>query len=69
MKKIIILAGTREEFERYLDSMGMTDSEAVYGFDMERIQGFEASKVEVIGTFWQRKNANKLFELANTRVR
>lgn len=69
MKKIIVLAGSRQQFEKYLDDKGLTDSEAVYGYDSHRLMGVEASKVEVIGTFWERNDAPGLKELADTRVR
>jgi len=69
MKKIIVLAGSREQFEDYLANNGLTDSEAIYGYLPERIYGIEASKVEIIGTFWDRKDAGKLYELALSRVK
>jgi hypothetical protein len=68
-KRIIVLAGTRQQFENYLAENGLTDSEAVYGYEPERIYGITASKVEVVGTFWERKDAGKLYELANSRIR
>jgi hypothetical protein len=67
-KKIIVLAGNREQFERYLADNGLTDSEAVYGFEPDRIYGIRASKVEIIGTFWERKDASKLKEVADSRI-
>lgn len=69
MKKIIILAGNRQQFEDYLEDNGLTDSQAVYGYEPDRILGIEASWVEVIGTFWERKDAVELRNLALTRVR
>lgn len=68
MNKIIVLAGSREQFERYLDENGLTDSEAVYGYEPIRIMGIKASRVEVVGTFWERKDATKLKELADSRI-
>ena len=67
-KKIIILAGSREQFENYLDENGLTDSDAVYGYEPIRLYGIRASKIEVIGTFWERKDASKLKEVADSRV-
>ena len=69
MKKTIILAGNREQFERYLDNFGKTDSECVYGYSPEAIYGVEATNVVVTGTFWDRKDAHKLKELADSRIR
>lgn len=68
MKKIIILAGNREQFEKYLNENGFTDSEAIYGYRPENIMGIQASKVEIVGTFWKKKNASELQKLANTRI-
>lgn len=69
MRKIIVLAGSRIEFEGYLNSMGMTDNEALYGYMPDVMAGVEASKVEIIGTFWDRKDANKLKEFAESRIK
>lgn len=66
--KIIVLAGSREQFEMYLGENGLTDSEAVYGHSADRIQGIHASKVVVIGTFWERKDASHLKEIADSRI-
>lgn len=68
MSKIIVLAGNREQFERYLSEQGLTDSEAVYGYEPHSILGIRANKVVEIGTFWETKNANKLWTLAQSRV-
>ena len=62
------MAGNREQFEHYLADNGLTDSEAVYGFEPDRIYGIRVSKVEVIGTFWERKDASKLKEVADSRI-
>ena len=69
MKKIIVLAGNRREFEFFLDYNGMTDSEAVYGYCPEIMAGIEANIVEITGTFWDLKNAGKLEEYARSRIR
>ena len=69
MKKIIVLAGSREQFERYLDSNGLTDLEAVYGWCPEVMAGIEAYRIEIIGTFWDKPNAGKLKEFAEIRTK
>lgn len=69
MKKIIVLAGNREQFERYLDENGMTDSEAIHGYCAEVLYGIEASKIVEVGTFYERKDCHELKELALTRIR
>lgn len=68
MNKIIVLAGSRKQFEDYLNKNSLTDSEAVYGCEPQRLFGIRASKVEVVGTFWERNDAARLKELADTRV-
>lgn len=68
-KKIIVLAGTHQQFEEWLNENGMTDSQAVYGYHPDRIRGIQASKVVTTGTFWERKDAGDLEELALTRIR
>lgn len=67
-KKIIVLAGSREQFERYLDENGLTDSQAVYGWCAERILGIQASKVEKIGTWYEVKDHHELERLAESRI-
>lgn len=69
MKKIIVLAGSMQQFENYLDENGLTDSEAVYGFEPEIIYQIEASRVETVGTFFERKDASELYRLAQSRIR
>lgn len=69
MEKIIVLAGSRIEFEEYLNRNGLTDTEAVYGLEPNRIAGIIASKVEVVGTFWERKDAGELLVFAESRIR
>lgn len=69
MKKIIVLAGSRQQFEEYLAENGLTDSEAVYGYHPERMMGIEASKVVEIGTFYERNDRYELRKLADSRIR
>lgn len=68
-KKIIVLAGSRIQFEDYLDDKGLTDTEAIYGYCADIIRGIEARRVEIIGTFWDRKDASELKREADARVR
>ena len=68
MEKIIVLAGSREQFERYLADNGLTDSEAIYGWSPERILAVRASKIVEVGTFYEKPDAHELRELANTRI-
>jgi len=43
-EKIIVLAGSREQFENYLEENGLTDSDAIYGYEPLRLYGIRASK-------------------------
>lgn len=67
-EKIIVLAGNRRQFEKYLDENGLTDSEAMFGWNPCILQGVKAKKIEIIGTFWEREDAGKLKELADSRL-
>ena len=69
MKKIIVLAGNREQFERYLDDNGLTDTEAVYGYARDVMLGIEASIVVKVGTWYKKKKAYELEQEAKSRVR
>ena len=69
MQKVLILAGNREQYEQWLADNGRTRQTAFYCYDKERIIGVEVSSVLTIGTFWERKDAYELFQLAQTRIR
>lgn len=69
MKQFIVLAGSRREFEQFLDEQGLTDSEALYGYEPDVMAGVETEKVVEIGSFKERKDASKLREFADTRIR
>jgi hypothetical protein len=69
MTKIIVLAGSREEFEQYLDDHGLTDSQALYGWSPDVMAAIRASGVVETGTFYERKDAWDLRQFALSRVR
>lgn len=69
MQKILILAGHREQYEQWLADNGHTSQTAFHGYDQERIISVEVTSVLTVGTFWERKDAHKLFQLAQTRIR
>ena len=68
-KKIIVLAGNRMQFERYLDENGLTDSEAIYGWCADVLRGVIASKVVEYGTYYEKADAFELKREAKSRVR
>lgn len=69
MKPIAILAGTRNEYEAWLDANGHTSKTAVHCFTREIIQSHEFNRIEEVGTFWKRKDARDLYQTAMTHVR
>lgn len=66
---ICILAGSREQYERWLDENGHTSRTAVYGYDRPRIESTEFSRVEIVGSFWERRDAGELLRAARSRER
>ncbi len=68
-KPICILAGSRKEYEQWLDDNGHTSASAVHGYDRERIQGHEFSEVKIVGTFGRRKDASEIRQFALAFVR
>lgn len=66
-EKLCILAGNREQFEHYLGSHGLTDSQAFYAYDERRLYGEKFSKVITIGTFEERRDSIDLRNIAEQR--
>lgn len=67
-KLIFVLAGHREEFERYLNENGLTDSEAKYIYEPQQTWGRIPTEVVVVGPFYDRKDAHKLKDAAMERL-
>lgn len=59
---VLVLAGRSCEFERYKDSHHLEN--LIYGCSSEAIRGWRYARIEVIGTFWNRKDAADLYEIA-----
>lgn len=68
MKKIIVLAGNYGEFQRLIWDYPEPEK-YIYGENPEKLFRIEAERVMIIGTFWERKDAGKLKEIADSRVR
>lgn len=69
MKKILVLAGNYQEFMHHFGrSPNEGGSEYIYADRPDRIRGVKAEKIEVVGTFWERKDARDMYDLAMTRV-
>lgn len=71
MKRIIVLAGSLEQFERYMRSKSLTDNREAYIYTSRphNIYSVEAKRVDIIGTFWERDDAIELEKLAKSRIR
>ena len=69
VEKIIILAGNREQFERYIENNNLNHNETVYADGQVKVRGIEASKVITVGTWYEKSNAFELEELAKSRIR
>lgn len=74
MNKIIVLAGSWDEFNRYMIKIGENpkklNGKYLYGRRREDILGIEVSDVEVVGTFWKNTSAREgLYEEAISRIR
>lgn len=73
MRKVIVLAGTKKQFqdfteERKLNDIRYSRTHYIYADSQKSIVGIKADDVIVCGTFWENKNANKLAELAKSRL-
>ena len=66
---ICVLAGTRQQYEWWLDRHDHTSATAVHAFEPEIVLAGEFTSVVVIGTFWNRDDAAELYGLALSRVR
>lgn len=69
MRKVIVIAGSIEQFHRYLRENNLSEEDAVYASHAEKILGVEASEVVAYGTYYERKDHHKLMELALTRIK
>lgn len=67
---VIILAGSRLEYERKCRAMGLVDKiNAIYGSHEVRMAGVEATEVVTTGSFWTLVDAGNLLAFARSRVR
>lgn len=68
-KPICVLAGSYRQFQDWMLEHNIAPGEAVYVSLPEHIMGMEFSRVEKIGTWYERPMSDRLAELAATRVR
>lgn len=70
MKKIIVIAGSYEEFNHYKRFFEKEWQEKlVYAVNAHSLYGIEAEKIVYTGTFYKRKDFRVLEELAKSRIR
>lgn len=72
LKPTIVLAGDYSQFLDFIRSHGASgprDRNFVFGDRVEKMMGVEASKVVTTGTFWKRKDARHLEDMAASRIR
>jgi len=66
---IIVLAGN---YRQYLDFINQESKNGptyfIFGDSPEKMAGFRAFDIKVIGTFWGREDAGKLHEFAKSRL-
>ena len=68
MRTVIVLAGTHLEFERYRGTQFNPGIKFVYGDHPCRLAGFRADALDTVGTFWERSDANDLYDFAKSRL-
>ena len=71
-KKIVILAGNYREFINFLSEKERLDingcKKYIYCDHPAKVYGIKIADIEIIGTFWERKDAGKLYESAKCRL-
>lgn len=67
MKKIIVLAGNRREFQDYLIRSGGLGADCIYATH-ESLYGIDGKEIIRIGTFHERADAHYLALLAQSRL-
>lgn len=69
MKQICVLAGDAKQYKEWLLKNKKTPLEAIFGNSREAFDGVEISAIKIVGTFFERRDSRKLYELALTRQR
>lgn len=68
-KKIIVLAGNKQQYEEWLREVQDGHEHFVYGHSLESIAGVEASHVICLGTFYENPHHWEILGLAKTRIK
>lgn len=66
-RTVIILAGNFKEFQNYIDSRNQDENRFIYASDQHSIAGLRADRIYIIGSFWDRKDADSLYEYAKAQ--
>lgn len=61
MKFVAVLAGTHQQFSHY-ENIKEDDEKFIYVHSPQKLYGYRFSRVDIIGTFWERKDAGQLYE-------
>ena len=69
MKRTVILAGDHKQYKNFIIGNHMDEDKYFYGGVPQNLFGQELRDIITIGTFFERKDANKMLELAKTRIR
>lgn len=64
---VILLAGDYQQFREH--AALSPNVKYIDGTNPRHLFGVEANAVFICGTFWDRKDAHKIFSVARTRVR
>ena len=67
-KTIAVMAGNYREFERCVRSLQEEGTTFVYADHADRIRGYRFDGYKVVGTFWERGDADKMHNLVLTRM-
>lgn len=68
--KIAVLAGNREQFENFMRQKDIGEpAEYVYADRMEKLICNRFDDYKTIGTFWDRKDANELYDEVKSRIK
>jgi hypothetical protein len=68
-KVIVVLAGNKQEYEKYLEDQHLSSSQAVFGDTTESMIRLRVSSIVTVGTFWDRPDAWPLQNMAESRLR
>jgi hypothetical protein len=63
-KITVVLAGSMQQYENYIVTNRLDKKHYIYGYSVMKLRGVRADKLVVVGTFWDKPDANKIYEEA-----